>query len=155
MTGNKENEPLENDFKVEYIKKHHIYPDKSTYVLVKWEGYEDPNEDTWEPIEGMFNCKNVLERYIKENNQENEINIKEIKWSNPEKEKKEAEAKKNFTSLNQVLDIVDTYKKLQTYNKSPIDNIEILNNRNEKEDWKENTIYLLSYQEHLSILLKK
>ena len=33
------------------------------YYHVKWEGYDDPEDLTWEPIENLKNCRKAIEEY--------------------------------------------------------------------------------------------
>jgi transposase InsO family protein/murein DD-endopeptidase MepM/ murein hydrolase activator NlpD len=55
---------LENDereWEVEEIRNHRIY-DNETEYLIKWKGY-DNSENTWEPVENLTGCKQLLEEY--------------------------------------------------------------------------------------------
>lgn len=49
----------EEHFEVEYIKDSRKY-NRQVQYLVKWKGYENPNEDTWEPIKNLWNCLDVI-----------------------------------------------------------------------------------------------
>jgi hypothetical protein len=51
----------EEEWEVEEIKNHRIY-DNDTEYLIKWKGY-DNSENTWEPIENLTGCKQLLEEY--------------------------------------------------------------------------------------------
>lgn len=152
---NKENNQPENHFNVEKILKHHQYPDGTTYFLIKWEGYNNEEDNTWEPLEGLYNCKKVLKDYIKDINLEGQIKTRNIRWLNPEKEKLIDERTKNFTCLSDIIYYINQLKKLKNFNRSPIGEAAIINKKLEDNEWENNKIYLLSYHEHLFVLLTK
>ena len=62
-------------FIVEKIIRHsgYVKKQKNMKVLVKWEGYDDPSDLTWEPISNLRNNV-IFERYC----QENSLNIRGV-----------------------------------------------------------------------------
>lgn len=58
------NEILEEVFHVENILDKKII-DGIIHYKVKWLGYDDPNDDTWEPIDNCH-CKDLLDKYEEE-----------------------------------------------------------------------------------------
>ncbi|KAJ3769478.1 hypothetical protein FB446DRAFT_747819 [Lentinula raphanica] len=57
---NEESESEEEVFQVEYFKGARVDEDGNWEYLVKWFGYDNPNEDTWEPPENIANCQRLL-----------------------------------------------------------------------------------------------
>jgi chromobox protein 1 len=49
-------------FEVERILDHHAMPG-TLFVLVKWVGYDNPADLTWEPMEHMTHCHRKLVEY--------------------------------------------------------------------------------------------
>ena len=46
----------------------HKYDGKITQMLVKWEGYDGPNDDTWEPLSKLLeDCKEKVQEYLEKN----------------------------------------------------------------------------------------
>ena len=52
----------EHAFVVEKIINKRIKGEVQQY-LVKWQGYDDPSDLTWEPIENLQNCKESIDEY--------------------------------------------------------------------------------------------
>ncbi|KAJ3867956.1 hypothetical protein EV359DRAFT_61046 [Lentinula novae-zelandiae] len=53
-------------FQVEYFKEAKVDEDGEWLYLVKWHGYDDPKDDTWEPQEYIANCQRLLASFWKE-----------------------------------------------------------------------------------------
>ncbi|KAG1021117.1 hypothetical protein G6F43_014290 [Rhizopus delemar] len=49
----------EEQYEVDFIKDSRKNRGQVQY-LVKWKGYENPTEDTWEPTENLTNCLDVI-----------------------------------------------------------------------------------------------
>ena len=41
------------------------------HFLVKWVGYDDPKDYTWEPLQNLTNCSRIIESYMEELKQSN------------------------------------------------------------------------------------
>ncbi|KAJ5173243.1 hypothetical protein N7492_005836 [Penicillium capsulatum] len=62
-----DDEEEEGVYIVERITEHNWLADGSLSLLVKWKGYEDPSDLTWEPEDGLKEgAKDVLQAYYKE-----------------------------------------------------------------------------------------
>ncbi|GAW05552.1 hypothetical protein LENED_007415 [Lentinula edodes] len=53
-------------FQVEYFKAAKVDEDGEWLYLVKWHGYDNPKDDTWEPQEYIANCQRLLASFWKE-----------------------------------------------------------------------------------------
>ncbi|KAJ3810600.1 hypothetical protein F5876DRAFT_65499 [Lentinula aff. lateritia] len=53
-------------FQVEYFKAAKVDEDGEWLYLVKWHGYDNPKDDTWEPQEYTANCQRLLASFWKE-----------------------------------------------------------------------------------------
>ncbi|KAJ3997117.1 hypothetical protein F5050DRAFT_1754306 [Lentinula boryana] len=53
-------------FQVEYFKKARVDEDGRWEYLVKWFGYDTPDDDTWEPPEHIANCQRLLSSFWQE-----------------------------------------------------------------------------------------
>ncbi|KAJ3783648.1 hypothetical protein GGU10DRAFT_360198 [Lentinula aff. detonsa] len=53
-------------FQVEYFKKARVDEDGRWEYLVKWFGYDGPDDDTWEPPEHIANCQRLLSSFWQE-----------------------------------------------------------------------------------------
>jgi hypothetical protein len=76
---------MDNEYEVEAISGKKIQSGKPLYNI-KWVGY-DSSENTWEPIENLSGCKNLLRNFEKNNKEEeekNEDNNKEESIDEPE-----------------------------------------------------------------------
>ncbi|KAF5391133.1 hypothetical protein D9757_003024 [Collybiopsis confluens] len=63
-----EQRPAETDetFQVEYFKKVKVNEDGKWRYLVKWYGYDDSDDDTWEPQKNIANCQRLLSSFWQE-----------------------------------------------------------------------------------------
>jgi hypothetical protein len=61
------NDNTEQEYKVEKILNHKQVSGKP-YYLVKWKGY-DTLENTWEPIENLMGCHQLVQQYCSKGNQ--------------------------------------------------------------------------------------
>ncbi|KAF9070713.1 hypothetical protein BDP27DRAFT_583829 [Rhodocollybia butyracea] len=50
-------------FLVEYFKQVKVDEDGEWIYLVKWAGYDNPNDDTWEPASSVANCQRLLSSF--------------------------------------------------------------------------------------------
>ena len=57
-------EEEEEEYEVEKILRHKL-TDGAYLYLVKWKGYDDPSDNTWEPKENLHNCPDKLKSYWK------------------------------------------------------------------------------------------
>jgi hypothetical protein len=55
--------PMGDEYEVEAILDDTTRADTRCY-LVKWKGYDDPNDLTWEPDTSLDGCGMILERYL-------------------------------------------------------------------------------------------
>ncbi|KAI7285761.1 hypothetical protein KC345_g1533 [Hortaea werneckii] len=63
--GNDEDDDDEDEYRVEKIVKHDWLDDGTLVYQIKWQGYEDPGDMTWEPVENLEGAKDVLQAYLK------------------------------------------------------------------------------------------
>lgn len=49
-----EDEGEEDEYRVEKILKHGFSDDGAVQYQIKWLGYEDPEDMTWEPVENLY-----------------------------------------------------------------------------------------------------
>ncbi|KAE9402238.1 hypothetical protein BT96DRAFT_563991 [Gymnopus androsaceus JB14] len=56
----------ENGFQVEYFKAARVSDASEWEYFVKWFGYDDPDDDTWEPQENIASCQRLLASFWKE-----------------------------------------------------------------------------------------
>ncbi|KAI7157442.1 hypothetical protein KC349_g5615 [Hortaea werneckii] len=62
---NDEDEDDEDEYRVEKIVKHDWLDDGTLVYQIKWQGYEDPGDMTWEPVENLEGAKDILQTYLK------------------------------------------------------------------------------------------
>ncbi|RMY67623.1 hypothetical protein D0862_15066 [Hortaea werneckii] len=62
---NDEDEEDEDEYRVEKIVKHDWLDDGTLVYQIKWQGYEDPGDMTWEPVENLEGAKDILQTYLK------------------------------------------------------------------------------------------
>ncbi|KAI6879285.1 hypothetical protein KC359_g503 [Hortaea werneckii] len=55
----------EDEYRVEKIVKHDWLDDGTLVYQIKWQGYEDPGDMTWEPVENLEGAKDILQTYLK------------------------------------------------------------------------------------------
>ncbi|OTA35110.1 hypothetical protein BTJ68_06085 [Hortaea werneckii EXF-2000] len=55
----------EDEYRVEKIVKHDWLDDGTLVYQIKWQGYEDPGDMTWEPVENLEGAKEILQTYLK------------------------------------------------------------------------------------------
>ncbi|TKA26828.1 hypothetical protein B0A50_04274 [Salinomyces thailandicus] len=60
-----EDEGEEDEYRVEKILKHGFSDDGAVQYQIKWLGYEDPEDMTWEPVENLEGAVDVLKAYHK------------------------------------------------------------------------------------------
>ncbi|KAI7707952.1 hypothetical protein KC353_g11332, partial [Hortaea werneckii] len=53
------------EYRVEKIVKHDWLDDGTLVYQIKWQGYEDPGDMTWEPVENLEGAKDILQTYLK------------------------------------------------------------------------------------------
>ncbi|KAI7181210.1 hypothetical protein D0869_14833 [Hortaea werneckii] len=62
---NDEEEDDEDEYRVDKIVKHDWLDDGTLVYQIKWQGYEDPGDMTWEPVENLEGAKDILQTYLK------------------------------------------------------------------------------------------
>ncbi|KAI7523173.1 hypothetical protein KC331_g18827 [Hortaea werneckii] len=62
---NDEDDDDEDEYRVEKIVKHDWLDDGTLVYQIKWQGYEDPGDMTWEPVENLEGAKDILQTYLK------------------------------------------------------------------------------------------
>ncbi|KAI7248251.1 hypothetical protein KC343_g1120 [Hortaea werneckii] len=55
----------EDEYRVEKIVKHDWLDDGTLVYQIKWQGYEDAGDMTWEPVENLEGAKDILQTYLK------------------------------------------------------------------------------------------
>ncbi|KAI7501232.1 hypothetical protein KC367_g3024 [Hortaea werneckii] len=55
----------EDEYRVEKIVKHDWLDDGTLVYQIKWQGYDDPGDMTWEPVENLEGAKEILQTYLK------------------------------------------------------------------------------------------
>ncbi len=58
-----------------------MFPQGIRYYRVRWKGFGE-DEDTWEPEENLFDCKNVLDEYWEKSRKNKQTKVEKIdsKW---------------------------------------------------------------------------
>ena len=55
-----ENVESEKEYVVEKILDQWLSETGDLWYLIKWEGYDDPNDNTWEPFEQIKQCTDII-----------------------------------------------------------------------------------------------
>jgi hypothetical protein len=68
MDADDSDDVLDGDYTVERVVGHKR-EDGKDYFRVKWIGYDDPRDLTWEPVSHLENCSEAIERFLAEEKQ--------------------------------------------------------------------------------------
>ena len=72
-------------YNVEAIVDYRIVDNNQSEYLVKWEGFQS-RENTWEPVESLTNCRQILRQFFDENKAEQVAVLNSLKQKVLEKE---------------------------------------------------------------------